>query len=133
MMDRIQCVGRALLLCLWGLAGMTAGCFPGAHSTASQPHDVSRLADASQPTDASQPIYLAQLSCWDTESCCIVKDPLTAVNRCMVTPARIVEVLNGVKALYGTTQAGAARLKEDAQAKEDAEFAEAAEAEGEAA
>jgi hypothetical protein len=48
----------------------------------------------------------------------------------MVTPARIVEVLNGVKTVYGATQAGAARLQEESQAKEDAEFAEAAEAEG---
>jgi hypothetical protein len=50
----------------------------------------------------------------------------------MVTPARIEEVLNGVRTVYEATQAGAARLKEEAQAKEDAELAEAAEAEGEA-
>ncbi len=50
----------------------------------------------------------------------------------MVSPTRIAEVLNSVKTVYGTTQAGTARLKEEAQAKEDAEFAEAAEAIGEA-
>jgi hypothetical protein len=120
-MARMKNAGRASLLCLWVLAGLTAGCSSGAHST------------ASQSADASQPIYLAQLSCWDTESCCILRDPLTAANRCMVSPARIAEVVNGVKTLHGMTQAGAARRQEEAQAKEDAEFAEAAEAEGEAA
>jgi len=126
--------GRALPLCLGVvLASLAVGCASGAHSTASQPDDLSRQAAISPPPEESQPIYLAQLSCWDTESCCIVKEPLTAVDRCMVTPARIVEVLNGVKTVYGATQAGAARLKEEAQEKADAEFAEAAEAEGEAA
>jgi hypothetical protein len=67
-----------------------------------------------------------------TESCCILKDPLTAANRCMVRPEKIAEVVNRARELYGTIQLGA-RLKEGAQAKEDAEFAEAAEAEGEAA
>jgi hypothetical protein len=129
-MDQMKDAGRALHVCLLVLAGLMAGCSSGAHSTASQLNDASRLSDASQPADASQPIYLAQLSCWDTESCCILRDPPTAANRCMVSPARIAEVVNGVKTLYGTTQAGAARLKEEAQAKEDAEFAEAA---GEAA
>ncbi|MDY7231032.1 Wall-associated protein precursor [Hyalangium rubrum] len=114
--------GRALLFSLWViLVGLTAGCASMAHST------------ASQPTDARQPIYLAQASCWDTESCCILRDPLTAANRCMVSPLRIAEVLNGVKTLYGTTQSGVARLEEEAQTKEDAAFAEAAEAAGEAA
>jgi hypothetical protein len=108
------------------LVGFMLGCSPGAYSTASRP------TDTSQPTDASQPVYLAQITCWDTESCCILRDPLTAANRCMVRPERIVEVLNRARELYGTMQFGA-RLKEDAQAKEDAEFAEAAEAEGEAA
>jgi hypothetical protein len=127
-MDRMNDAGRALLLSLSVvLAGLTAGCSAGAHSTPS------RLSAASPPTDASQPVYLAQISCWDTESCCIVKDPLTAANRCMVSPAKVAEVLNGVKTVYGTTQAGAATLKDEAQAKEDAELAEAAEAEGEAA
>jgi hypothetical protein len=51
----------------------------------------------------------------------------------MVSPARIAEVVNGVKTVYGTTQARAATLKDEAQAGEDAKFAEAAEAEGEAA
>lgn len=117
-MDRMRDAGRALLLCLWVLASLTAGCSTGAHST------------ASQPTDACQPIYLAQISCWNTESCCILKDPLTAANRCMVSPARVAEVVNGVKTVYGPTNASAATLKDEAQAKEDAEFAEA---EGEAA
>ncbi|WP_224240784.1 Wall-associated protein precursor [Hyalangium gracile] len=109
------------------LMGLVVGCSSGAHFNASRP------IDASSPTDTSEPVYLAQISCWDTESCCIVRDPLTAANRCMVSPARIAEVLSRVKTVYGTTQPGAARLKEEAQAKEDAEFAEAAEAEGQAA
>jgi hypothetical protein len=123
------------MLKLWlpiAIMGLTVGCSSGAHSTASRPTDTRQPTDASQPSDASQPVYLAQITCWDTESCCILKDPLTAANRCMVRPERIVEVVNRAKELYGTMQLGA-RLKEDAQAKEDAEFAEAAEAEGEAA
>ncbi|WP_157232310.1 hypothetical protein [Hyalangium minutum] len=62
-----------------------------------------------------------------------MRDPLTAANRCMVSPARITEVLNGVKTVYGTTNARAVTLKDEAQEKEDTRFAEAAEAEGEAA
>lgn len=120
-MDRMNDAGRTLVLCLsLVLAGLTAGCASGAHST------------ASRPIDSSQPIYLAQVSCWDTESCCILEDPLSAANRCMVRPDRIAEVINRARELYGTIQLGA-RLEEDAQVKEDAEFAEAAEAEGEAA
>lgn len=132
-MDRLKDEGRALLLCLWVLASLTAGCSAGAHSTANQPKDASRLVDSSHSADSNPPLYLAQISCWDTETCCIVRDPLTAANRCMVSPARIAEVLNGLKTVYETTQAGTARLKEDAHAKEDAEFADAAEAAGEAA
>jgi hypothetical protein len=120
------------------LVGLMVGCSSGAHSTASRPTDPSSPADTSSPSvashsaDASEPVYLAQVSCWDTESCCILKDPLTAANRCMVRPERIAEVVNRARDLYGAMEFGA-RLKEDAQAKEDAEFAEAAEAEGEAA
>lgn len=40
---------------------------------------------------------------------------------------------NGVKTVYETRQAGAATLEDQAQAEEDATFADAAEAEGEAA
>ncbi|MDY7227110.1 Wall-associated protein precursor [Hyalangium rubrum] len=127
-MGRMKDAGLFRLLCLWVvLLSLATGCSSGAHSTAS------RLADTSQPTDASQPIYLAQVSCWDTESCCIWRDPLTAANRCMVTPTRIAEVLNGVKTLHGATQARAATLKDQAQDEEDARFSEAAEAEGESA
>jgi hypothetical protein len=108
------------------LVGHMVGCSSGAHSAASRPPDTS------QTTDASQPIYLAQITCWDTESCCILRDPLTAANRCMARPGRIVEVVNRARDLYGAEQL-TVRFKEDAQAKEDAEFADAAEAEGEAA
>lgn len=126
-MERMKIVGHTLVLCLWVvLAGLTAGCSSGAHSTASRPND------ASQRGDEGQPVYLAQLTCWDTESCCILRDPLTAANRCMARPDRIAEVINRAMDLYGTAQFGA-RLKEDVQAKEDDEFAEAAEAEGKAA
>ncbi len=114
-------VSRTFVLCLSvALAGLTAGCSVGAHST------------VSHSTDSTQPIYLAQAHCWDTESCCILRDPVTAPNRCAVRPERIAEVINRARELYGTIKLGA-QLKEDAQAKEDAEFAEAAEAEGEAA
>jgi hypothetical protein len=93
-MSRMKDAGRNLLLGLWVvLACLTAGCSSGAHST------------ASRPTETCQPTYLAQISCWDTESCCILKNPVTAANRCMVSPMRIAEVLNGVKTVYETTQA----------------------------
>ncbi|XXF75196.1 Wall-associated protein precursor [Myxococcaceae bacterium GXIMD 01537] len=101
------------------LLGFAVGCSSGAHSTATRPQ-----------TAVSQPIYLAQISCWDTESCCIIRDPLTAANRCMASPERIAEVLNGVRIAYEATKAEDATLKEDARASEEAEYAEA---EGEAA
>jgi hypothetical protein len=66
-MDRMKGASRALLLFLWVLAVLTAGCSSGAHST------------ASRREDTSQPIYLAQVSCWDTESCCILRDPLSGL------------------------------------------------------
>jgi hypothetical protein len=112
--------GLALFFCLSVTLSLTAGCSSGAHST------------ASRPADSSQPIYLAQTTCWDTESCCILRDPLSAANRCAVRPDRITEIIHRARELHGPIQLGA-RFKEDAQAKEDAEFAEAAEAEEEAA
>ncbi len=133
---------KSRMLNLWlsiTLVGFMVGCSSGVHSSASRPvatghrADTSRPSAASQPTGASQPVYLANLSCWDTESCCILKDPLTAANRCMVSPARVAEVVNGVKTLYGATQSRAATLKDEAQEEEDSKFAEAAEAEGVAA
>lgn len=133
---------KSRVLTLWlsiTLVGFMVGCSSGAHSTASRqtdtglPSDTLRPSAPSQLTDASEPIYLANLSCWDTESCCILKDPLTAANRCMVSPARIAEVVNGVKTVYETTQSRAATLKDEAQEKEDVKFIEAAEAAGEAA
>ncbi|MFL5344171.1 MAG: Wall-associated protein precursor [Hyalangium sp.] len=133
-MNRMRDVGRALLLCLLlVLPGLTAGCSSEAHATASRLTDTSPRTETGQPADASQPLYLAQISCWDTETCCILRDPATAANRCMVTPERIAEVLNGVKTLYQATHAAEARRQEEAQAKEDAAFADAAEAEGAAA
>jgi hypothetical protein len=132
-MNRMNDMGRAPLLGLWAvLACLMAGCSSSAHSTASRLADTCQPTSTCQPADASQPIYLAQISCWDTESCCILKNPATAANRCMVSPARIDEVLNGVKTVYEATQTGAA-LKGEAEAKEVAEFVEAAEAAGEAA
>ncbi|WP_224245951.1 Wall-associated protein precursor [Hyalangium gracile] len=62
-----------------------------------------------------------------------MRDPLTAANRCMVSPARIAEVLASVKTVYGATQSRAEALEEQAQEAEDAKLAEAAEAGGEAA
>ena len=91
------------------LASLMAGCSSGAHST------------ASRPTDASNLIYLAQITCWDTESCCIQRDPLTAAERCAASAAKIAEVASTARSLHEMTQAEAARLEEEAHQQEDAE------------
>jgi len=70
---------------------------------------------------ASSPIYVAQVTCWDTMSCCIQKDPLTAALRCGASQAESAEALNGAKVLYDATQPGNATLKEEAHAQEGAQ------------
>lgn len=121
-------ISRVLVLCLSVvLASLTAGCSSGAHSAASQPNSPSRS------TASSSRIYLAQVTCWNTVSCCIQRFPLTAAQDCAASAAEVAEVLNGAKLLYEITQTEAVRLKEEAQEKEDIKAAETAEVEGEAA
>lgn len=121
-MGRTANILRVLALCL-GLVfvSLTAGCSAGAHST------------ASGPTAENQPIYLAQVTCWDTMSCCIQQFPLTPVQSCGAGSADIAKVFNSAALLHEAIRTAEARLKEEAQAREDAKAAEAAEAEGVAA
>jgi hypothetical protein len=113
---------RALALCVsLVLASFTAGCSAGAHAA------------ASGPPAAGSAIYLAQVTCWNTMSCCIQSFPLTAAESCGATAVEIAEVFQGAKLLHASIQSEEERRKEEAQAQEDAKAADAAEAEGEAA
>ncbi|HEX5746363.1 MAG TPA: Wall-associated protein precursor [Archangium sp.] len=105
--------GRVLVLCMLAvLASVTAGCSVGAHST------------ASSPSAASSPVYLAQVTCWNTMSCCIQRWPLNAAEQCGASAAEIAEVLNGARVLHEMTQPEGDRLEEETQAPSDAEVAE---------
>ncbi len=118
MIGMIRIVG----LCLWLVfVSLTAGCAAGAHST------------ANPPATANPPIYLAQVTCWDTMSCCIQKNPLTPAQSCGASSADVAEVIDKGLLLHEAIRTAEARLKEEAQAREDVKAAEAAEAEGVAA
>lgn len=56
------------------------------------------------PAAASSPIYLAQLTCLDTMSCCIQRAPLTAAQRGGASPAEIAEALKGATVLHEAAQ-----------------------------
>ncbi|WP_152622407.1 Wall-associated protein precursor [Archangium violaceum] len=96
------------------LASVTAGCSVGAHST------------ASSPAAASSPVYLAQVTCWNTMSCCIQRWPLSAAEHCGASAAEIAEVLNGARVLHemAKTEGESLEGKEEAQAQSDAEVTE---------
>lgn len=106
--------GRVFVLCVLAvLASVTAGCSVGAHST------------ASSPAAASSPVYLAQVTCWNTMSCCIQRWPLSVAENCGASAAEIAEVLNGARVLHEMTRPeGEFEEEEEAQAQSDAEIAE---------
>ncbi|REG36045.1 hypothetical protein ATI61_102419 [Archangium gephyra] len=104
---------RFLVLCVLAvLASVMAGCSVGAHAT------------ASSPAAASSPVYLAQVTCWNTMSCCIQRWPLSAAEHCGASAAEIAEVLNGARVLHEMTQPEGEQLEEEAEAPSDAEVAE---------
>jgi hypothetical protein len=125
---------HVLVLCLSVvLASFVSGCSAGAHSTASQPSLPISSTAASSADAVSQPVYLAQVTCWNTMSCCIQRFPLTAAQSCGASPAEIAEVLRGAKSLYEATHPEGIRVKEDAQDQKDDKDADAIDAEGVAA
>jgi hypothetical protein len=105
---------RFLVLCVLAvLASVMAGCSVGAHSTA-----------ASSPAAASSPVYLAQVTCWNTVSCCIQRWPLSAAENCGASAAEIAEVLNGARVLYEMTRPEGEQLEEEVEAQERSDVTE---------
>ncbi len=68
------------------------------------------------------PTHLAQVTCWDTVSCCVQRNPLTAVQNCGADPARVASILKTFESLYATANPGA-------KAAAEADVAEAEQAE----
>jgi hypothetical protein len=66
-------------------------------------------------------------------SCCIEKNPLTPAQSCGASSADVAEVIDKGLLLHEAIRTAEARLKEEAQAREDAKEADAAEAAGVAA
>jgi hypothetical protein len=77
---------------------------------------------------ASSPIYLAQVTCLDTMSCCVLKSPPTAAQRCGATASDIAKALDGAKLLHDATPTAGVMLKEEAHAQEGAQADAASEA-----
>jgi hypothetical protein len=76
-----------------------------------------------------RPTYLAQTTCWDTESCCIQRAPLTAVERCGADPYRVASVLKALEAIHEgaeTQETAAVPVAEGAETPQGEEDAEAA-------
>lgn len=86
--------------------GLMGGCSPGAHSTASRPPESGPPSITSPLPEPNAPIYLAQATCWDTVSCCVQRNPLTAVESCGADPAKVAGILKAVERLYATAHPG---------------------------
>ena len=78
------------------------GCSSGAHSTASSPPELGPAPITISPPEPNPPIYLAQVTCWDTVSCCVQRNPLTAVQSCGADPAKVATILKTLEVLYET-------------------------------
>lgn len=76
------------------LIGLIGGCSSSAHSTASRPPE-----PVSKP-----PAYLAPLTCWDTVSCCVERNPFTAVESCGVDLTRVASILKTLAEAYATLE-----------------------------
>jgi hypothetical protein len=74
------------------LLGFLGGCASGAHST------------ASRPPATPAPVYLAPLTCWDTVSCCVERNPFTAVESCGADPSRVASILKTLADAYATME-----------------------------
>ncbi|WP_156349836.1 Wall-associated protein precursor [Archangium gephyra] len=72
------------------------------------------------PAAASEPVQLAQVTCWDTMSCCIVRAPQTAAMRCGASASEIAEALKGAKVLHDALPTEGVTLKEESSAQDEA-------------
>lgn len=79
-----------------------AGCSSGAHSTVRRPPEPSPSDFPTSPLESNPPIYLAQVTCWDSVSCCVQRNPLTAVQSCGADPARVASILKTFETFYAT-------------------------------
>jgi hypothetical protein len=57
-------------------------------------------------------IYLAQVTCWDTVSCCVQRNPLTAVQSCGADPDKVASILKTFEMLYATAHPEAKKAAE---------------------
>lgn len=89
-----------------------AGCSSGAHSTARRSPEPSPQTFTISPPVPDPPIYLAQVTCWNTVSCCVQSNPLTAVERCGADPAEIASILKTFEMLYATAHPEAKEVEE---------------------
>jgi hypothetical protein len=94
------------------LAGLMGGCSSGAHSTASRPPEPGPPPITISPPEPNPPIYLAQVTCWDTVSCCVQRHPFTAVQNCGADPAKVASILKTFEMLYETAHPGAQEAAE---------------------
>jgi hypothetical protein len=104
-MESMESPNRSLALGLLViLTGLMGGCSSGAHSTASRPPESSPLDSTIRPPESNPPIYLAPLTCWDTVSCCVERNPFTAVESCGADPAQIASILKTLAEIYATME-----------------------------
>lgn len=83
----------------------------------------------SRPPEAREPPHIAQASCWDTESCCILRNPLTASESCGADPARVASILKALELLHAaahpeTQEAAKSDVAEVEQAEDWSSIAE---------
>lgn len=104
-MEFMRSSNRAFVLWLpLILTGLMGGCSSGALSSASRQPEPSPLTTTSHLPTTNPPIYLAPLTCWDTISCCVERNPFTAVESCGADPARIASILKTLAEIYATME-----------------------------
>ncbi len=124
-----------VLSLLLSFAGLNCGCSSGAQaivglspeSNLSPPRshllEPAPLGLTSLPPEPNTPRYIAQVACWDTVSCCVQRNPLTAVQSCGADPAKVASILKTFESLYAATHPGAKAAQEtdvaEAGQKED--------------
>lgn len=86
------------------LTGLMGGCSSGAHSAARRPLEPRPLTATSRLPTTNPSIYLAPLTCWDTISCCVERNPFTAVESCGADPMRVAEILKALAEVYATLE-----------------------------
>ncbi len=72
------------------LLGLMGGCAPGVHATALRP--------------SAPPVYLAPRTCWDTVSCCVERNPFTALESCGADPVRAASILKTLAEAYAVLE-----------------------------